>query len=84
MKQETVEERIAIAPRRKTMPPVLRRCLRTMLWRFLLCSVAPAIWEALGWGLGLQWLPPFSSDEALAQFVQSGSFLPYEPACRRS
>lgn len=33
-------------------------------------------WEILGWGLGLQWLPPFSSVViALGQFVNSGVIL---------
>ena len=35
-----------------------------------------ALWESLGWGLGLQWLPPFSKVmEALVEFVRSGVIL---------
>jgi len=35
-----------------------------------------AIWEVLGWGLGLQWLPPFSQViKALVQFLASGVIL---------
>ncbi|HWO40183.1 MAG TPA: ABC transporter permease [Candidatus Eisenbacteria bacterium] len=35
-----------------------------------------AVWEVLGWVLGLQWLPPFSKVlGALIQFIQTGAIL---------
>jgi NitT/TauT family transport system permease protein len=78
VKQETVDEPV-VKSRRATkmkLPPPLRRFLRTNALEVLALIGGAAIWEGLGWGLGLQWLPPFSEVmEALAQFVQSGAIL---------
>ena len=57
-------------------PPALRQSARDNALELLALLGGAAIWEALGWGLGLQWLPPFSEVvEALMQFVSSGVIL---------
>jgi NitT/TauT family transport system permease protein len=78
VKQETVEERVvkSTAEAKTRLPPALRDFLRNNALEVLALLGGAAIWEALGWGLGLQWLPPFSKVmEALVQFVQSGVIL---------
>ncbi|MGH7824636.1 MAG: ABC transporter permease [Candidatus Binatia bacterium] len=77
MKQQTVDEPVLKSSRatRMRLPP-LRRLLRGNALEVLALIGGAAFWEGLGWGLGLQWLPPFSKVmEALAQFVQSGAIL---------
>jgi NitT/TauT family transport system permease protein len=55
---------------------VLRRFTRETAPDALALLAGAALWEALGWSLGLQWLPPFSKVmEALAQFIGSGVIL---------
>jgi NitT/TauT family transport system permease protein len=55
---------------------VLRRFTRENAPEVLALLGGAALWEFLGWSLGLQWLPPFSKVmEALAQFVGSGVIL---------
>jgi len=54
----------------------LRRFTRENAPEVLALLGGAALWEVLGWSLGLQWLPPFSKVmEALAQFVGSGVIL---------
>jgi NitT/TauT family transport system permease protein len=58
------------------LPPALSRILRNNALEVLGLLGGAVIWEALGWGLGLQWLPPFSRVmEALVQFLHSGVIL---------
>ncbi|MBM2802307.1 MAG: transporter permease [Deltaproteobacteria bacterium] len=78
MKQESIAE----APRRLSTPKRtaprsnLRRAVRDNLQELLALLGGAALWELLGWGLGLQWLPPFSTVmEALLQFARSGVIL---------
>jgi ABC-type nitrate/sulfonate/bicarbonate transport system permease component len=55
------------------MPSDLRRFTRDNAPEVFALLTGAALWEILGWSLGLQWLPPFSKVmEALAQFVVSG------------
>jgi NitT/TauT family transport system permease protein len=78
VKQETVEEEVvkSTAAAKIKLPPTLRRFLRNNALEVLALLGGVAVWEALGWGLRLQWLPPFSKVmEALAQFVESGAIL---------
>jgi NitT/TauT family transport system permease protein len=78
VKQETAEQaavKSTIAEKMR-LPAALRRFLRNNALEVLALLGGAAIWEALGWGLGLQWLPPFSKVmEALAQFMHSGLIL---------
>src|SRR5262249_55948325 len=54
----------------------LRRSARENGLEILALLGGAAIWEALGWSLGLQWLPPLSRVmETLWQFVRSGAIL---------
>src|SRR5262245_66513775 len=54
----------------------LRRSARENGLEILALLGGAAIWEALGWSLGLQWLPPFAKVmESLWQFVRSGAIL---------
>jgi NitT/TauT family transport system permease protein len=58
------------------LPLGLRRSARENGLELLALLGGAAIWEMLGWGLGLQWLPPFSKVmETLLQFVRSGTIL---------
>lgn len=51
----------------------LGRALRDNFHELLALLGGAALWEALGWGLGLQWLPPFSTVmQALVEFLKSG------------
>jgi NitT/TauT family transport system permease protein len=78
VKQETVDEAAvkSTAATRMRFPPGLRRFVRDNALEVLALLGGAAVWEALGWGLGLQWLPPFSKVmEALEQFVRSGAIL---------
>jgi NitT/TauT family transport system permease protein len=55
---------------------VLQRLLRHYTPEAFALLGGAVIWESLGWGLGLQWLPPFSQViVALVQFVASGVIL---------
>ena len=59
-----------------TLPLGLRQSARENGLELLALLGGAAIWEVLGWGLGLQWLPPFSKVmETLLQFVRSGTIL---------
>lgn len=54
----------------------LRRFARDRSLEVVALLGGAALWESLGWGLGLQWLPPFSKVmEALLEFVRSGVIL---------
>lgn len=77
VKQEAIDEAAVKSTATKIkLPPALRRFLRDNALEVLALLGGAAVWEALGWGLGLQWLPPFSKVmEALAQFVRSGAIL---------
>jgi NitT/TauT family transport system permease protein len=78
MKQGTLAETAAkpSAAEKIGWPPFLRRFVGDNAPEVLALLGGAVIWEALGWGLGLQWLPPFSSVmEALLQFVRSGTIL---------
>lgn len=78
MKQETIDEAAvkSTAAAKMKLPPALRRFLRDNALEVMALFGGAAVWEVLGWGLGLQWLPPFSKVmEALAQFVRSGAIL---------
>ena len=64
------------ASRRIRLPRALQRSLRDYGLELAALVAGAAIWEMLGWGLGLQWLPPFSQVmEALGQFIRSGVIL---------
>jgi ABC-type nitrate/sulfonate/bicarbonate transport system permease component len=78
VKQETIDEAAvkSTAAAKMKLPPALRRFVRDNALEVMALLGGAAVWEALGWGLGLQWLPPFSKVmEALAQFVRSGAIL---------
>lgn len=78
VKQETIDEAAvkSTAAAKMKLPPALRRFLRDNALEVMALFGGAAVWEVLGWGLGLQWLPPFSKVmEALAQFVRSGAIL---------
>jgi NitT/TauT family transport system permease protein len=54
----------------------LRRFTRDKSLEAAALLVGAAVWEILGWGVGLQWLPPFSKVMvALVEFVRSGVIL---------
>jgi NitT/TauT family transport system permease protein len=54
----------------------LRRSLQNYALEFIALLAGALIWESLGWGLGLQWLPPFSKViSALAVFIMDGVIL---------
>src|SRR5260221_11781303 len=75
MKQEPIVElSLALSAPRKAAPSSnLSRALRSNFQELLALLGGSAIWEALGWSLGLQWLPPFSTVlEALLEFLRSG------------
>ncbi len=62
--------------RRIGLPPRMQRSIRDNALEVLALVAGAALWEALGWGLGVQWLPPFSKVmESLLQFVRSGAIL---------
>ena len=66
----------SIAARRIGLSPALKRSMRNNALEVLALVGGAALWEALGWGLELQWLPPFSKVmEALFQFVKNGAIL---------
>ena len=75
MKQETVAKAVvkSSTTRRVAVPTGLRRFTRDNATEVFALLAGAALWEVLGWSLGLQWLPPFSKVmEALVQFVGSG------------
>ena len=75
MKQETVAKAAGNSSPARPVDRlwVLRRFTRENAPEVLALLAGAALWEVLGWSLGLQWLPPFSKVmEALAQFVASG------------
>ena len=75
VKQETVAKVAGNSSSARTVDRlrVLRRFTRENAPEVLALLAGAALWEVLGWSLGLQWLPPFSKVmEALAQFVGSG------------
>jgi len=76
VKQEAATAVKLISTRSSALPPGLKRSMRDNALEVLALLGGAALWEALGWGLGLQWLPPFSKVmEALLQFVRSGVIL---------
>jgi NitT/TauT family transport system permease protein len=78
MKQETVAKAGLKSSARRTLAlsPGLRRLTRENALEVLALIAGAALWELLGWSLGLQWLPPFSKVmEDLIQFLGSGVIL---------
>ena len=78
MKQETVAKAAVKSSLARTVDrhPALRRLTRENAPEVLALVAGAALWELLGWSLGLQWLPPFSKVmQALVQFVGSGVIL---------
>lgn len=78
MSQETVTGAAVKtkAASKTAVTPGLRRFWRDSALEILALLGGAAIWEALGWSLRLQWLPPFSQVmTALLQFVESGAIL---------
>jgi NitT/TauT family transport system permease protein len=78
VKQETVAKAAVKSNMGRTVDrlPALRRFTRENVPEILALLAGAALWEVLGWSLGLQWLPPFSKVmEALVQFVGSGVIL---------
>jgi NitT/TauT family transport system permease protein len=75
--QQTVTETEAIAARGIACHTrALRRFASNGALEILALASGALAWEALGWGLRLQWLPPFSKVvEALLQFLHSGVIL---------
>lgn len=66
----------ATAQKRIHAPSRLQRALRSYGLELFALALGAAIWETIGWGLRLQWLPPFSQVmEALGQFLASGAIL---------
>jgi NitT/TauT family transport system permease protein len=64
------------APKVIDLPGALRRTLRGYGLEAAALIAGAALWEALGWGLDLQWLPPFSRVlEALMEFMKNGAIL---------
>lgn len=58
------------------LPQSVWRPIRSNWVEALALLAGAGLWEALGWGLRLQWLPPFSNVMiALADFVRSGVIL---------
>ena len=56
--------------------PAVERVFRRYTPEVLALLGGAVVWECLGWGLSLQWLPPFSQViRALMQFVGSGVIL---------
>jgi NitT/TauT family transport system permease protein len=75
MKQETAAEGPLSLGAPKSAAPQRRRwrAVRENIPELLALIAGAVIWEALGRGLALQWLPPFSSVmEALVEFLKSG------------
>ena len=73
MNQETVTGAAVKtnAASKTAVTPGLRRFWRDSALEVLALLGGAAIWEALGWSLRLQWLPPFSQVmTALLQFVR--------------
>jgi NitT/TauT family transport system permease protein len=78
VKQETVAKAAVKSSLARTVDrhPALRRFTRENAPEVLALVAGAALWELLGWSLGLQWLPPFSKVmQALVQFVGSGVIL---------
>jgi NitT/TauT family transport system permease protein len=75
MKRESVaEEPVLLDPlKKRSRPSNLWRAAGGHVQELLALVAGAAVWEGLGWGLGLPWLPPFSTVmESLLQFVRSG------------
>jgi len=78
VKQETVAKAAVKSSSAQTVDGtrLLRRLARDTAPEVFALLAGAALWEILGWSLGLQWLPPFSKVmEALAQFIGSGVIL---------
>jgi len=77
MKPMTASEAVITNTPKKMHPSSgLRRALRSYGLELSALICGAAIWEILGRGLALQWLPPFSQVmEALGQFLASGAIL---------
>jgi NitT/TauT family transport system permease protein len=78
MKQQSAAEAsLPLGTPRRVLPITRRRrALRENILELLALVAGAVIWEALGWGLGLQWLPPFSTViAALIEFLRSGVVL---------
>jgi NitT/TauT family transport system permease protein len=75
MKQEsTADAPLPLGqPQRAAPPSSVSRAMRENLLELAALLGGAALWEALGWSLRLQWLPPFSQVvEAFGEFLQSG------------
>jgi NitT/TauT family transport system permease protein len=78
VKQETLAKTAVKSNAARTVDrlPALRRFTRENAPEVLAVIAGAALWEVLGWSLGLQWLPPFSKVmDALVQFLGSGVIL---------
>lgn len=78
MKQEAVAKVAVQSSTARTVDrlPALRRFTRENAPEVLALLAGAALWEILGWSLGLQWFPPFSKVmQELAQFIGSGVIL---------
>ena len=78
MKPMTVSEAAikTVAPKKIGLSRGLQRLVQHYALEVFALMLGAAIWEVLGWGLGLQWLPPFSQViKALVQFLASGVIL---------
>jgi NitT/TauT family transport system permease protein len=78
MKSMTASEAVIknTAAKKTGSSRALQRLLRRYVLEVFALLAGAVIWESLGWGLGLQWLPPFSEViKALVQFVGSGVIL---------
>lgn len=63
-------------PQRVAPRSNISRAVRANSLELLALLGGAALWEAFGWGLGLQWLPRFSQViEALGEFLKSGVIL---------
>lgn len=75
MKPEpTAEASLPLGAPKKTLPASnFSRALQDNLHELLALLAGAVLWEALGWSLGLEWLPPFSTVmAALVEFLKSG------------
>src|ERR1700740_472536 len=66
----------SIRPQRIALPAGLKRTFHNNVVELLALAAGAALWEALGWALRLQWLPPFSKVlTELIAFVRNGAIV---------
>ena len=77
--EPTAEASLPLGAPKKALPAAnFSRALRDNLHELLALLAGAALWEALGWSLGLQWLPPFSTVmKASNSFSASASKSPF-------